>query len=219
MRILGGRSLSWGRQSYRMGDIDFKCADRDGFGENWPISYKDLVPYYETVEKFIGISGREEGLAQLPDSVFLPPMGMTCGETIFRDRVKQKIGRVVTIGRAADPDQGPQRPRRLPLLRAVRAGLHYALLLSQPLGHAGRRRKDRPLHGRHRRRRQPRGARRAKRVWLPGVAYIDRVTRRAARTARQGRRAVRLDARIDAHPAQFRAGRAWPTPAGCSGTT
>jgi choline dehydrogenase-like flavoprotein len=101
MRILGGRSLSWGRQSYRMGDIDFKCADRDGYGENWPVSYNDLVPYYETVEKFIGISGREEGLDQLPDSVFLPPMGMTCGEELFRDRVKQKLGRTITIGRVA----------------------------------------------------------------------------------------------------------------------
>ena len=71
--MLGGRSLSWGRQSYRTGDIDFKAASRDGYGNDWPISYEDLVPYYETVEKFIGLSGQAEGLPQLPDSVFPPP--------------------------------------------------------------------------------------------------------------------------------------------------
>lgn len=101
MRVLGGRSLSWGRQSYRMGDIDFKAASRDGFGENWPFSYADLKPYYERVERYVGISGREENLPQLPDSIFQPPMAMTCGEEILRDRVKQKMGRVVTIGRVA----------------------------------------------------------------------------------------------------------------------
>ena len=101
MRVLGGRSLSWGRQSYRMGDIDFKAASRDGYGDNWPISYKDLVPYYEKVEKFIGFSGQQEGLDQLPDSVFLPPMAMTRGEKLLSQRVRDKMGRVVTIGRVA----------------------------------------------------------------------------------------------------------------------
>jgi choline dehydrogenase-like flavoprotein len=100
-RVLGGRSLSWGRQSYRMGDIDFKGASRDGFGEDWPVSYADLVPHYETVERYIGISGQAEGLAQLPDSVFQPPMEMTCGEVLLRDAVKQKMGHTVTIGRVA----------------------------------------------------------------------------------------------------------------------
>lgn len=101
MRVLGGRSLSWGRQSYRMGDIDFKAASRDGHGEDWPVSYADLVPYYERVERYIGISGQEEGLPQLPDSVFQPPMEMTCGEEILRDQVKAKMDRCVTIGRVA----------------------------------------------------------------------------------------------------------------------
>lgn len=101
MRVLGGRSLSWGRQSYRMGDIDFKAAGRDGFGEDWPISYADLVPYYEEIERYIGVSGQAEGLPQLPDSLFLPPMAMTCGEKILRDAVKSKMGRTVTIGRVA----------------------------------------------------------------------------------------------------------------------
>ena len=101
MRILGGRSLSWGRQSYRMGDIDFKAASRDGYGDDWPISYRDLVPYYEKVEKFIGFSGQEEGLDHLPDSIFLPPMEMTYGEKLLSERVRKKMGRVATIGRVA----------------------------------------------------------------------------------------------------------------------
>ncbi len=101
MRVLGGRSLSWGRQSYRMGDIDFRCADRDGYGENWGIEYADLVPYYEKVERYIGICGIEEGLDQLPDSVFQPPMGFTCGEHRFRNRLRSEMGRVATIGRTA----------------------------------------------------------------------------------------------------------------------
>jgi choline dehydrogenase-like flavoprotein len=100
-RALGGRSLSWGRQSYRMSDLDFKAASRDGFGEDWPISYAEMVPYYETVERYIGISGQEENLPQLSDSVFLPPMEMTCGEQILRKAVRDKLGRTVTIGRAA----------------------------------------------------------------------------------------------------------------------
>lgn len=101
MRVLGGRSLSWGRQSYRMSDLDFKAASHDGYGDDWPISYDEMVPYYEIVEKYVGISGQAEGLPQLPDSVFLPPMEMTCGEQKLRDSVKAKLGRVVTIGRAA----------------------------------------------------------------------------------------------------------------------
>ena len=101
MRVLGGRSLSWGRQSYRMGDLDFRCADRDGYGINWGLEYADLEPHYETVERYIGISGMPEGLDQLPDSVFLPPMPFTCGEKLFRSRLRAKMGRVATIGRAA----------------------------------------------------------------------------------------------------------------------
>lgn len=101
MRALGGRSLSWGRQSYRMGDLDFQCADRDGYGQNWGITHADLEPFYERVERFIGISGRPEGLPQLPDSAFQPAMPFTCGESLFRRRLRERLGRVATIGRAA----------------------------------------------------------------------------------------------------------------------
>ena len=101
LRINGGRTNVWGRQSYRYGDLDFKAASHDGFGEDWPLSYADLESYYNLVEDYVGITGMAEGLAQLPDSRFLPPMGLTCVETAFRNRVKDKLGWTMTLGRAA----------------------------------------------------------------------------------------------------------------------
>jgi choline dehydrogenase-like flavoprotein len=101
-RHVGGRSITWGRQSYRLSDYDFKAAERDGYGDPWPFSYKDLEPYYDQVENFVGISGSYENLPQLPDSKFLPPMAMTCGERILKKSVESKFpGRNVIIGRAA----------------------------------------------------------------------------------------------------------------------
>ncbi len=109
-RHVGGRSITWGRQSYRMSDYDFKAAGRDGFGEDWPISYADLEPYYNQVEDFVGISGSYENLPQLPDSRFLPAMKMTCGEHLLKKGVESKWNdRKVIIGRAAiltQPHQG-----------------------------------------------------------------------------------------------------------------
>ncbi len=101
LRILGGRTLVWGRQSYRLSDYDFKAASYDGYGEDWPISYSDLAPYYDIVENYVGISGQAEGHPALPDSRFLPPMAMTCGEVRLRDQVRERFGRTVTIGRVA----------------------------------------------------------------------------------------------------------------------
>jgi choline dehydrogenase-like flavoprotein len=100
-RHVGGKSITWARQSYRLSDYDLKAASRDGFGEDWPIAYADLAPYYERVERFIGISGQAEGLPQLPDSVFLPPMALTCGEQHQRGTLRAKFGRTLTIGRTA----------------------------------------------------------------------------------------------------------------------
>ncbi|HKX28546.1 MAG TPA: GMC family oxidoreductase [Blastocatellia bacterium] len=109
-RQVGGRSLTWGRQSYRLSDFDFKAASRDGFGDDWPIGYRDLEPYYDQVEDFIGISGSVENLPQLPDSKFLPPMAMTCGERLLKRAVESRWkDRRVIMGRAAiltRPHQG-----------------------------------------------------------------------------------------------------------------
>lgn len=101
LRIVGGRTLVWGRQSYRLSDLDFKAHTHDGYGDDWPFSYKDLAPYYDIVEQYVGISGATEGNGTLPDGRFLPPMKMTCGEVRLRERVEQKFGRTVTIGRTA----------------------------------------------------------------------------------------------------------------------
>lgn len=100
-RIVGGRTLAWGRQVYRLSDLDLKAASRDGYGEDWPIGYDDLAPYYDNVETFIGVSGQAEGLPHLPDGKFLPPMPLTCGEQLLRKAIKEKFGRTLTIGRAA----------------------------------------------------------------------------------------------------------------------
>lgn len=102
-RQVGGRSLPWGRQSYRLSNYDFKAKTHDGYGDDWPFSYEDLVPYYEKVEDFVGISGSYENLPQLPDSKFLPPMALTCGERILKKAI-EKMGdphRRLTIGRVA----------------------------------------------------------------------------------------------------------------------
>ncbi len=101
LRIVGGRTLVWGRQSYRLSDLDFKAASHDGYGDDWPFSYKDIAPYYDIVEDYVGISGAAEGNDALPDGHFLPPMKMTCGEMQMRDRVQKQFGRTVTIGRTA----------------------------------------------------------------------------------------------------------------------
>ncbi len=71
---VGGRSLMWGRQSYRWSDVDFEANSRDGHGIDWPVRYKDIAPWYSHVEKFAGISGNRDGIAVLPDGEFMPPM-------------------------------------------------------------------------------------------------------------------------------------------------
>jgi choline dehydrogenase-like flavoprotein len=101
-RNVGGRSLMWGRQSYRFSEYEFKAASKDGYGEDWPIDNKDLDPYYEKVEKFVGISGSTEDLPQLPDSVFMPPMNFTCGELGLKKAVESRWKeRKVIMGRVA----------------------------------------------------------------------------------------------------------------------
>ena len=102
-RQVGGRSITWGRQVYRWSDIDFSANAKDGHGNDWPIRYKDIAPWYTYVEKFIGVTGAHEGLAQLPDGSFLPPMQMTVVEEAARPKILKAFSnqRVMTIGRAA----------------------------------------------------------------------------------------------------------------------
>jgi choline dehydrogenase-like flavoprotein len=101
---VGGRSLMWGRQSYRWSEQDFEANAKDGFGVDWPIRYKDIAPWYSYAEKFAGISGSKEGLAVLPDGEFLPPMDMNIVEKDVAARIKQhyKGTRHMFIGRVAN---------------------------------------------------------------------------------------------------------------------
>ncbi|PIB28591.1 GMC oxidoreductase [Maribacter sp. 4G9] len=99
---LGGRSLQWGRQSYRWSDIDFTANQREGIAVDWPIRYKDIAPWYSKVENFIGVSGEALNLPQLPDSDFLPMMELNCVEQHVREKVAENFdGRVITAGRVA----------------------------------------------------------------------------------------------------------------------
>lgn len=99
---LGGRSITWGRQTYRMSDLDFAANQRDGHGVDWPIRYADISPWYDRVERFAGISGANEGLEQLPDGQFLPPMDLNCLELSFKKTVEQQYPtRRITVGRCA----------------------------------------------------------------------------------------------------------------------
>lgn len=102
-RQVGGRSIMWGRQSYRWSDLDFEANLRDGIAIDWPIRYADIAPWYDYVEEFVGISGEALGLPQLPDSKFLPPMELNCVERFVRSEVAKQFGgdRVLTIGRSA----------------------------------------------------------------------------------------------------------------------
>lgn len=99
----GGRSIMWGRQSYRMSEIDFEANKTDGHGVDWPVRSKDITPWYEHVERFAGISGSKEGLEILPDSVFQPPFDLTCAEVDFKIKIEKMYpGRKVIPGRTAN---------------------------------------------------------------------------------------------------------------------
>ena len=103
---VGGRSLLWGRQSYRWSNMDFEANAKDGIAVDWPIRYKDLEDWYTYVEGFAGINGQKEGLAQLPDGNFLPPMELNCVEQHVRERMAEKFNdRILTIGRSANLTQ------------------------------------------------------------------------------------------------------------------
>lgn len=117
----GGRSIMWGKQTYRLSDLDFEANLKDSVGADWPIRYADMAPWYDYVESFIGVSGQAEGLEHLPDGKFLPPMELNCVEEVLRDKVAEKFGRKITIGRVAhltaplahDPSRGVCQSRNM----------------------------------------------------------------------------------------------------------
>lgn len=103
---VGGRSLMWGRHSYRLSEIDFEANKKDGHGVDWPVRYNDIAPWYSKVEEYIGVAGKNEGLEQLPDGNFLKPMPLNCVEEHFIEGVKTNMNRTVTNGRVAHITEG-----------------------------------------------------------------------------------------------------------------
>jgi len=99
---VGGRSLMWGRQSYRLSDFDFEANKKEGIAVDWPVRYKDIAPWYDKVEDYIGVSGEKLGLEQLPDGQFLPPMELNCVEDHLKNNIAENYqDRLLTIGRTA----------------------------------------------------------------------------------------------------------------------
>lgn len=98
---VGGRSIMWGRHSYRLSDLDFEANKKEGIAVDWPIRYKDIAPWYDYIESYIGVSGQNLGLSQLPDGKYLPPMELNCVEDHLRQSMSDKFGRVLTPGRVA----------------------------------------------------------------------------------------------------------------------
>ena len=110
----GGRSIMWSRQTYRLGPQDFEANQREGIGIDWPVRYQDIVPWYEHVERFAGISGSSEGLPHLPDSIFQPPFELTCAEKDFKAKVEAAFpGRNVIPARIAHLTAATEEQRAL----------------------------------------------------------------------------------------------------------
>lgn len=104
---VGGRSLMWGRHSYRLSDLDFEANKKDGIAVDWPVRYKDIEPWYDYVEEFIGISGENLGLKHFPDQKLLKPMDLNCVEEDLKAVIKEKYeDRVLTVGRVAHITEG-----------------------------------------------------------------------------------------------------------------
>ena len=104
---VGGRSLTWGRQCYRLSDLDFEANLKDGIAVDWPIRYKDIAPWYSYVEQYIGVSGKKENLQQLPDGEYLPPWDLNCIEQHLDQSIrKNNSDRLLTIARVANLTRG-----------------------------------------------------------------------------------------------------------------
>ena len=143
----GGRSIMWGRQSYRLSPMDFEANARDGHGVDWPIRYEDLDPWYSHVENFIGVSGSKEGLDQLPDGDFLPPFELNDAEVMFKAAVEARFtGRKVIPSRVAHLRVAREQDRKLGRVQCqVRSicergcsfgAYHSSLSTSLPAAHA-----------------------------------------------------------------------------------
>ncbi len=122
VRMVGGKSLFWARMSFRLSDYEFKAKDHDGFGENWPISYADLAPFYDRVDPIFRVSGRKEGLKQLPDGLFVPDESPDTEATLRMGRAGKEFGMTVTKIRRSLGTGGLASSRNLLLPDAMATG-------------------------------------------------------------------------------------------------
>jgi choline dehydrogenase-like flavoprotein len=127
---VGGRSLMWGRQSYRWSDLDFEANAKEGIAVDWPIRYADIAPWYDHVERHAGINGTHENMPQLPDGQFLPPMPLNCGEELVASRLKSSFdGR-----RRIIPGRSANLTRALPGQSRIQCQYRNACWLGCPFG-------------------------------------------------------------------------------------
>ena len=104
--VVGGRSLLWSRACYRWSDLDFEANLKDGHGIDWPVRYRDIAPWYDYAEKFIGVSGNADAVPQLPDGIFQPPFEMNAVEKLFKQKIETNYtDRKVIMGRTANLTQ------------------------------------------------------------------------------------------------------------------
>jgi choline dehydrogenase-like flavoprotein len=129
---VGGRSLMWGRHSYRWSDFDFEANAKDGIAIDWPIRYKDIEPWYSHVERHVGVSGSREGLSQLPDSEFQPPIALNCGEELIATRAMKAFGgkRRIIPGRVANLTQEKEGRNRCQFRNACWLGCPFGAYFS-----------------------------------------------------------------------------------------
>ena len=149
-RMLGGRTNHWGRISLRFGPDDFRRKSLDGLGDDWPITYDDLKPYYDSIDRYIGLFGSNEGLPNDPDGIFQPPPKPRCYELL----IKQAVGALehpVHPDPALDPDAAAERPAGVSLLRPVRPRLRGARELLVAVGAAAAGARDQAPDDRHQR--------------------------------------------------------------------
>jgi choline dehydrogenase-like flavoprotein len=165
-RQVGGRSLTWGAVTVRFSDYEFLAPDRDGIGAPWPLNYSDLERFYDRVERFVGVEGTREGLAQLPDGIFLPPPPFTAAEVKFKQTVQQSwknrrvIGsRGIAESQGASPNVDDRWPRKSSLYGTLHAALSTGRATLRPNSIVSHLIVDKKI-----------GA-------MKGVACVDRVTR------------------------------------------
>ena len=206
MRVTGGRTVVWGRQSYRMGDLDFKAASHDGFGEDWPLSYADLVPYYDLVEDYVGISGpRRGGLRAAGQPASSPAMALNCAETPpARGASSSRLG-LDGDDRARGQHHETAQRARAPATTAARAT--WGCVTNSYFNSAFTTVADALATGRctHVAERDgpqgPDGP--GPRTATTGLLYVDRVTREPKGDPRPGGGALRAGARVCPHPPQL----------------